>query len=159
MSHLDRARVKQLLERGKDALGHGDHDLARRTLAEAFEAATGDPEVMSSYGLALVLDGVDWMRGVELCEAAVRKAGGATPPALRWNLARAYMGTQYRMQALEALRKLAAVAPNHAGLGAAFESLGVRRKPVVPFLSRSNSLNKYLGFARHRLFPPNANQP
>ncbi|HEY6100595.1 MAG TPA: hypothetical protein VIW03_14255, partial [Anaeromyxobacter sp.] len=40
--------------------------------------------------------------------------------------------------------------PDHPGLVAARDAMGLRRPPVIPFLSRRNPLNVALGKLRHR---------
>lgn len=142
------------LELGRLALERGDGATAASHLERVFRVRTGDPVVMSWYGLALVFAGSDRLRGVALCEAAVR-AAGTSPGADLWcNVGRAYLVVGYRAQAVDALRRGAAVDPDHPGIQAALQGLGIRRPPIFPFLKRSNPINKYLGMLRHRMFPP-----
>ena len=75
------------------------------------------------------------------------------PADLHLRLARAYLSVHYRAQAVQALRAGAQVEPDHPGIHDTFVTLGIRRRPVLPFLRRGNPVNKYLGLLRHRLFP------
>ena len=145
--------ARRAFDRGLEALHRDDPLAAVDELGEAFQAATGDPQVMSAYGLALALAGPDRLRGVALCETAVRRFRVGAPANLHLRLARAYLSVHYRAQAVQALRAGAQVEPDHPGIHETFVALGIRRAPVLPFLRRSNPLNKYLGLLRHRLFP------
>lgn len=151
--------ARRAYERGVDALAHDDPGAAVADLADAFQAATGDPEVMSAYGLALALAGADRLRGVALCEAAVRRLRDRTPAEIHLRLARAYLSVHYRAQAVDALRAGAKADPDNPEIHEAFQSLGIRRSPLLPFLRRSHPINKYLGLLRHRLFPPSSEVP
>ncbi len=136
---------------GRDLLVQGDIPAAIKHLCRAFEASTGDPEAMSWYGLALAKGGVDRLRGVVLCEAALRKAAHRPLPELYHNLGQAYLVVEYRAQAADVLRQGASRFPEHEGLMRTLVDMGLRRRPVLPFLSRRNPVNKYLGLLRHRL--------
>jgi Tfp pilus assembly protein PilF len=155
----DPARIRDALAAGREALESGDAASAVSHLEEAFRRGTGNPEVMSWYGLSLVLAGCDRLRGVALCEAALRSSGAAPPADLLCNLGRAYLGVGYRAQAADALRRGAAIDPDHPGIHEALMEMGIRRPPIFTFLKRSNPINKYLGLLRHRLFPPNPEAP
>jgi len=145
--------ARRAFDRGLEALGRDDPQAAVDELGEAFQAATGDPQVMSAYGLALALAGPDRLRGVALCETAIRRLREPAPADLHLRLARAYLSVHYRAQAVQALRAGAQVEPDHPGIHDTFVTLGIRRRPVLPFLRRGNPVNKYLGLLRHRLFP------
>lgn len=146
--------VRAAMDRGRDAIEKGDPIAARAELEPLFREATGDPELMSLYGLSLSLAGPDVLRGVALCEEAIRKVRSDATAEMYWCVARAYLTVRYRAQAVAALRSGAAVDPEHGGIHEMLTELGIRRPPVVPFLSRGNLFNKYLGMLRHRLFPP-----
>ena len=56
----------------------------------------------------------------------------------------------HRQRAVRAVTRGLEVAPEDPALRAALESMGWRRRPVLPFLSRHNPLNVWLGKVRHR---------
>lgn len=141
-------------EEGRRALELGDPAAARVELEEAFRLATDHPDVMSWFGVTCALAGADRLRGVALCEEAIRRAGPTARAEHYHHLGRAYLAVGYKPQAVQAFRRGGSLDPDHAGLQAELVRLGVRRNPIFPFLRRSNPLNKYLGLLRHRLFPP-----
>jgi hypothetical protein len=67
------------------------------------------------------------------------------------NLARSYVEAGDKAAAARTVQEGLAVAPRDKRLRWLAEELGIRRKPVLPFLPRSNPLNVFLGRLRHRL--------
>ncbi len=70
------------------------------------------------------------------------------------NLARTHFLNADRTSAWQALEEGLVLDPKHQGLTAFKKKMGVRRKPVLPFLARGNPLNKALGQIRHRILTP-----
>lgn len=70
------------------------------------------------------------------------------------NLARVHFLNADRTSAWKAAAEGIALDPNNQDLRAFKARMGVRRKPVLPFLARANPLNKVLGQIRHRLLTP-----
>ncbi|MCB1057312.1 MAG: hypothetical protein KDD11_17570 [Acidobacteria bacterium] len=66
------------------------------------------------------------------------------------NLARIYLMLRRRKSSLRALRNGLRLSPYHRRLRELERQLGIRRPPVLPFLSRANPLNHLLGLARAR---------
>ena len=67
------------------------------------------------------------------------------------NLARTCLLIDRRRDAARALRKGLTIHPTHPLLRRLYRQMGVRRPPVLPFLSRSNAVNRLLGRLRPRL--------
>lgn len=87
-------------------------------------------------------------RGVELCRAAI--AHEADNPAHYLYLGKIYLLTGDKTQGLEALRQGMAAGHNNE-IAQLLATIGTRKPPVIPFLSRDNPLNKYLGIFLARL--------
>ena len=64
------------------------------------------------------------------------------------NLARVWIAGRSRKKAIDALERGLAVDPRNQSLARLRLSLGVRKKPVIPFLGRNNPLNVTLGKMR-----------
>ncbi len=90
--------------------------------------------------------------GVALCEHAVKRE--FYQPENYVNLARTYLLADDRRRASETVLAGLKIDPDDRGLGDLLEELGIRRRPVIPFLSRRNPLNHLLGRLRHVLSPP-----
>lgn len=99
------------------------------------------------YGIALCEHRV--REGLELCEKAVK--AGFYEPENFLNLSRAHMLRRNRRAAVKWLSKGLKVDPNHEGLLNFQKELGVRRRPVLPFLPRNSTFNIVLGKMRHNL--------
>ena len=87
--------------------------------------------------------------GLKLCHHAVKME--FYQPENYLNLARTQLLAKDRSGAVEAIQGGLAVDPNHVELRALARELGVRRPPVVRFLSRDNPVNRLLGWLRHNL--------
>jgi cytochrome c-type biogenesis protein CcmH/NrfG len=140
--------LEEELRRGDEALARGEVVEAHAAYQAAQRLDGNDPGVLSRLGLTLVLVARDEYKGVAFCEEAVKR-GGETPDSL-YRLARVYHATYQKERAFRSIRRGLALDPGHEGHLALLEQMGVRRKPVIPFLPRSNFLNKFLGKLRHR---------
>ncbi len=118
----------------------------------AFEAAhrraTKDPRAMSWYGLTLVVVERNLSLGALYCDEALRAAG--PQPELLLNQARVQLFMGHRERAVRAIARGLELSPEDPALRAAQDAMGWRRRPAVPFLSRDNPLNVWLGRLRHR---------
>jgi hypothetical protein len=130
---------------------------AHALFADAHRRAMNEPRVMSWHGvtlvtpcqlITLVLVAKDSNLGVLYCDQALRLAG--PEPELLLNQARVHLALGQRERAVRAIQRGLERAPEHPALKAAQETLGWRRRPVLPFLSRGNFVNRGLGRLRHR---------
>ena len=103
----------------------------------------------SRLGLTLTLVARDEYKGVAFCEEAVRR--GAVDADALHRLAVVYEATFQKERAVRAVRQGLGIDTHHPGLVGMIARLGVRRPPVISFLSRSHPINKYLGMLRHRI--------
>ncbi len=87
--------------------------------------------------------------GLKLCEHGVRIQ--FYEPENHLNLARVHLMMNNRRGAVDAIARGLKIDPHHAGLRQLRKEIGVRRPPVVPFLSRDNPINRVLGRIRHDL--------
>lgn len=140
--------LDEYLADGDAAYDRGDRIAAHAAFREAQRLAGSDPRVLSRLGLTLTLVARDELKGVAFCEEAIKR-GGEDPDAL-WRLALVYLATFRKDRAIRELRRGLAIDPKNPRLVAAIDSLGIRRTPVIPFLHRSNPINKFLGKLRHR---------
>jgi predicted Zn-dependent protease len=125
-----------------------DPGAAHQAFERAHRRHPRDPRYMSWYGLTLVLVERNWNLGVVLCDEALRTAG--PDPELLLNQARVHLALNQRVRSVQAIQRGLVLWPDHPGLAAARDALGLRRPPVIPFLSRRNPLNVALGKLRHR---------
>jgi tetratricopeptide (TPR) repeat protein len=135
-------------EQGVAAFLCGDASAAHVAFERAHRREPRDPRYMSWYGLTLVLVERNSNLGVSLCDQALRGAGA--DPDLLLNQARVHLALNQRERAVRALQRGLELWPDHPALLRARDSLGWRRRPVLPFLHRNNPVNRWLGQLRHR---------
>ncbi len=142
--------LEALLREGAAAHEQGRLEEAHGLFRRAHARRSSDFRCQAWYGLTLILVEKNSNLGVRLCEEGTRGAGAEAP--LSWlNLARAFLALGYRERAVRALQKGLSLDSAHPGLLDEIEKLGVRRRPVLGFLSRSNPVNRLLGRLRSRL--------
>jgi hypothetical protein len=140
------------LEEGREHVRQGRMVEAHAAFRRAYRRAPSDPLVYSWFGVTLVLVEKNSTLGTDLTDRAVRVAGPT--PELALNQARVAVALRQRERAIRALERGLARDPTDARLLAERDSLGRRRRPVLPFLHRSSPLNRWLGALRHRWSTP-----
>lgn len=98
------------------------------------------------YGIALREQRVD--EGLKLCKHAIKIEFFQAENY--WNLARLHLLKKDRKNAVRAVRDGLKVDPNSAELLALQKELGLRKLPILSFLSRNHPLNRILGSIRHK---------
>jgi tetratricopeptide (TPR) repeat protein len=146
-SHQDQDQIKDAInltreERYEVALPLFESLLPRLgagTIADKRLAATA----FSYYGLCVAMVRRRYAEAVKYCKISLK--ANFLDPDHRFNLARVYLERNDRRRAIEALNAGLRLSPRNRRLNALFNELGRRRPPVIPFLSRSNPLNIWLG--------------
>jgi tetratricopeptide (TPR) repeat protein len=131
------------LEEGLRRFREGDPEGAHEKFGQAHRRAPSDPRIQSWYGLTLVIVEKNSILGMVLVDEAVRNPH--PDPELVINQSRVAMSLGQRVRAVRALERGLALYPGQPELVAAREALGRRHRPVLPFLSRSNWMNRMLG--------------
>jgi len=131
---------------------------ALQLLQEALMLFPNEPTLMSYYGyLSVIVDRKCRIR-IETCQKAIEQLsqtgtqGESTSyPIFYYNLGKAYSAAGKRQESLDALHKGLSYDPRSSDIKKELQKIGVRReKPPIPFLDRSNPLNKYLGIALYK---------
>ena len=135
--------------RGREALdeGRGLEALALFEAALELERRHGairpQARYLSFYGLTLALEGGRIREGLGFCKRAIPEE--FYNPELYWNYGRVLMAAGRKKEAHDVLRKGQILQPSHAGIAKDLDKLGRRRRPMIPFLSRSHPFNVALG--------------
>ena len=115
-----------------------------------FRKATAfTPEAMSYYGLALAMRRQRLDDAVEFCRQAIDR--DPIRAELYYNLGQVYLVREEKKLAVRAFWQGLRVDPKHPNLIAAVKRLGMRRRPMVEGLARTNMFNRHLGWFRHRV--------
>ncbi len=136
------------LEEGLRRFQTRDLEGAHAAFQRAHRQAGGDARAMSWYGVTLVLVERNSNLGVLYCDQALRAEGPTVELLL--NQARVALALGQRERAVRAVTRGLERWPDDEGLRLAKETMGWRREPVIPFLPRSNPLNRWLGKLRYK---------
>lgn len=150
-------KKKEYFEEMKARLRKGDGDGALILMERALGDFPGDPFVMSYYGVLLTLVGKQAREGIKTCKEAIKRLKEAVPigseffyPMFYLNLGRAYMSIGDKDDAVKSFNQGLRYDPDNKELLSEIKKLGIRKSPPVPFLHRSNPINKYLGLLLRR---------
>ncbi len=144
---------------GRHCIEEHDWQAAAQCFQSALAATPRGAQYHNLYkscsGLAMVFCG---QRGaVTLCRNAA--AEEAYDTEVLENLARVELRCGHRRYALAAIRRGLAMDRHARGLLRLRQEIGVRRRPVLPFLGRNHPFNRWLGRLRYRLQPPSMTLP
>jgi tetratricopeptide (TPR) repeat protein len=106
-----------------------------------------DASGLSFFGLALALMQKKYKPAIDLCRRAIDLEFYNGDHYA--NLARVYLAAGNRKKAVDTADQGLKLVHDHDYLARVRESLGVRSRPAVPFLDRTNPINVSLGQARH----------
>lgn len=137
------AARKDDFERGLIYLAEAHNRIGKETSGEKLP-----PSAFSYYGLCLALYKGRVKDGAEFCTIALEMEFYNAENYI--NLARVWIAGRSRRKAVDALDRGLAVEPRNAILQKLRLQLGVRKRPVIPFLHRDNPLNVTLGRVRSR---------
>ncbi len=144
--------VKKLLKRKK-------YESALKLVTAALEQYPDEPILLSYHGYLEALVHKNYTHGINTClkarEIVLEKTISGRDffnPVLYLNLGRAYLAAGNKEAAFEAFRMGLIFGNENEDLLSEIREIGVRRKPIVPFLQRSNPVNKYIGKVLHNIY-------
>jgi tetratricopeptide (TPR) repeat protein len=160
-NHNDYTRLKpdEHLRQVKALLHADKKEAAFALLQQSLVYCPDEPVLLSYYGLLLVLVYKRYRMGIETCQKAIEKHNKDRSffdqemlyPVFYHNLGKAYAAAGKRKEALEALKIGLAYDSGNNDIKKELLRMGVRRKkPSIPFLDRSNPLNKFIGIVLYK---------
>lgn len=108
-----------------------------------------NPFYISYLGVAMAAAERKWDEAEELCLQALKMR--RTQPELYLNLADVYRLAGRRQEQIDTLFQGLHMTKRDPRIAEVLKRHGVRRTPVIPFLERSNPLNRELGRLRYRV--------
>lgn len=129
-------------KREKEALAAFEHACKREP---------DDSLYRSYYGLCLAITRRRSAEGVQLCAQAAEEE--FFRPEVHLNLGKALLATGRREEAERAFREGLSLDEDNREIIRELEKMGVRKRPLLPFLPRRNPLNRWPGLLFHRLKP------
>lgn len=140
--------IKKLIKRKK-------YESALKLVTTALERYPDEPILLSYYGYLEALVNKNYTFGINTClkarEMILDKVSFGREffnHVLCLNLGRAYLAAGNKKEALETFHIGLKFNAENKDLLIEIKNLGMRRKPVIAFLPRSNPINKYVGKLR-----------
>ena len=143
--------IPQMLNVGIAATDRGEYERALRVLSVVYTRVPAEkmPEGWSSYGLCLARVEGKRRLGAEMCEKAIKLQ--SYEGRHRANLVRVYVTAKNRKKAVDVLDDSLSKLRNDPELIRVRKEIGYRRSPQLPFLSRTNPINKVYSRTMPRL--------
>jgi len=117
-----------------------------------------EPFLLSYYGCLEAVINKNLAYGIDTCKRALDMLNDRSPvskevfyPTFYLNLGRAYIASGKKQDAIEAFEKGLSYDEENKDLLWEARKLGMRRQPVIPYLKRTNPINKYIGMILHKL--------
>ena len=144
---MQRDDPQRIFVRAKSLADQGRFQKALPLLADLLKKANRDSDrfaqILSYYGLSLAMVQGANREGLRCCEEAARRL--FFHPEIYLNLGKLYLKKGDRRKAIRTIRRGLGLDPENRYLRQALASMGMRRLPLLPFLSRSNYVNRGLG--------------
>ncbi len=137
---------EQLFQLGKRCLKEKLLPEAHLLFKRTFKMHPHEPLYRSYLGLTMGLAENQMDLALQLCETALER--NYFHPDLYCNLGRIYIMTDAREKAYSMFRKGLIVDDGNKDLISEMKKMGLRKKPVFPFLKRQNLLNRIAGQVR-----------
>jgi len=135
----------------------GKQKEAYQLLLQATVQYPDDPLILSYFGCLQAIVDKKYRSGVEACKRAIvllkRKETFDEEllfPVFYLNLGRAYVAAKKKKDAIDSFQKGLQYDNGNNYLKQELQKLGVRKQPPVPFLDRSNPINRYIGLVLHK---------
>ena len=138
-------------------LKENDPEGALRLLGDALIEYPFSPFLLSYYGYLDAVVNSNYESGIDLCRTAIEILREDVAEGIEGlfslpyrNLGMACLAAGAKKEAAEAFTRGLQSDPENPGLLREAERLGIRRKPIVPLLKRSNPINKYGGLLLYK---------
>lgn len=130
---------------------------ALELLTFALQEYPDEPFLLSYYGCLEAVINKNLAYGIDTCKRALDILNERSPvskeifsPTFYLNLGRAYVAAGQKQDAIKAFETGLSFDQENKDLLWEAHKLGIRRKPVIPYLKRTNPINKYIGMILHR---------
>jgi tetratricopeptide (TPR) repeat protein len=157
----EKKSLSDYLDEIKIYLKKKQYKKAMNLLNTVLDLYPDEPFFLSYYGCLEAILNKNYSNGIDACLKAVKLIKEKVPyghefyyPLLYLNLGRSYLASGNKKYAFESFQKGLAFDSDNKDLLQEIRRLGVRRKPIVRFLSRSHPINKYIGKMLYRLSHP-----
>ena len=140
--------ANELFEKGEELLRRGERLAALASFEKSIQLDGTNHKCRSYLALLSATQRGQIENAIKTSRDILEQA--PAEPLVYLNMGRLYLLAERKQDAVDALRKGASI-EKLPEIQQLLESMGLRRKPVVPFLSRQNSINKVLGILFKKL--------
>lgn len=144
-----RFTAEEHFRRGKEAFAASAFGAAYEQFRAAHELQPSDPRFRSYYGLCLGLVERRFKKALEICKSAAQAQ--YYDAELLHNLGRLHLAFGFKAEGVAYLRQGIRLDASNTAILEDLRIFGIRRPPVLRFLSRRHPLNRWLGRVRYRL--------
>lgn len=141
----------------KGHIRDGERNEAYSAVKDALRKYPDHPLFVSYFGYLTAIAERDYPGGIEICRRSIALLGKAKllddeklNAELYLNLGRTYLAAGQRPEAIDAFKRGLKHDGRNSWLRRELLNLGIRKNEPLPFLARSNPINKYLGVILHR---------
>lgn len=138
-------------KQGLQFLKDDNLEKATRSFEKAYKEDKENAKYMSYYGMCAAMRWGEIGFGIELCTRAVKKEFFKTEYYI--NLAGVYLKADNKKGAITVLKKGLRFDPENDIIHEELVRLGARKKTILPFLKRSNPINRFLGIFLRKTIP------
>ena len=153
MNTTSSSKLQEAAQRGIDLCRAGKWKAGMEILGKIAESDRQGTELSGLFysylGYGIAAYERRGKEGLALCQHAIKVQ--FYEPENYVMLARVYLLRRRRGKAIDALQRALKLNARHPEAVKLAQEIGFRRRPVIPFLSRSNPLNITLGRLRHSL--------
>lgn len=146
---INHQQADRLFQEAETRLRSHRTEDATEILQRALEVDAEHAESLSLYGVCLANRGLEFKRALQCCRRAIRQ--DPRNVAFNLNIAKVYKLMGDHQAAYKILLRAWRGNPHDAKAAIELTRMGVRGKPALPFLARSNVCNRLLGRLRCRL--------
>ena len=146
---IEPERKAHLLSAAQLSMKHGLYQQARAILETCLRENANDPDVLAEYAMLLARGFKDYPQALNYIRRAL--ALNVSRPDYYVIAAEIHLLRKDKKSAIEMLEVALRWDPEHPEARRMRQQMGIRRKPVLPFLDRKHPLNIFLGKIRHRL--------
>ena len=145
-------KITDYLEEIRQHLRKGSGESALALVRRAIEDYPSDLFLLSYRGYLTATVENKPEEGIRICRDAIERLGSSVPfgseffyPVFYLNLGRAYLEAGRKKDAIAAFEKGLRNDPENHDILWELKKLGSRKQVPIPFLERSNPINKYIG--------------
>lgn len=161
MNETPTTKMQEAAQRGIDLCRAGNWKAGMEILgkiAEADRQGTDLSGLFYSYlGYGIARYERRGKEGLALCQHAIKVQ--FYEPENYVLLARVYLLRRRRGRAIDSLQRALKLNPRHPEAIKLAQEIGFRRRPILPFLSRGNAINRALGRMRHSVLEKKGKAP